>query len=66
MLMLEEEQKVYLAQNYRLGHILSSGKYHRTHYAIDRASEQEVIIRIVNQSALDEAVSSFENNKLVS
>lgn len=64
--MLEEEQKVCMAQNYRLGHILSSGKYHRTHYAIDRTSQQEVIIRIVNQSGLNEAVSSFKSNKLVS
>ena len=42
------------AKNYRLGTVLGSGTYHRTHYARDQRSQREVIIKIIDEEALAE------------
>ena len=42
------------AKNYRLGTVLGSGTYHRTHYAKDQRSQREVIIKIIDEEALAE------------
>ena len=53
-------------RRFKLGKVLGVGKYHRTHYAIDMAEEKPVIVRILDESALQEATARFKANKLVS
>ena len=51
---------------YRLGSVLGTGKYHRTHYAVDQSLSKEVIIKIIDAKAISEDRQRLLDNKLVS